>query len=113
MSEVFCTRIALNPGSLPLIREWARTLADDRRPEAVATMIEEGVTVESYFLESGPEGDYLIAYMRADSLERAASVASSSDHDIDRYHQEVKQRAWGKRTSLEPPVDLVVEHPSP
>jgi hypothetical protein len=105
-------RIALKPGSLPLVREWAKTLAEDRRSEALATMMEEGVTVESYFLESGPGGDYLVAYMRADSLERAASVASASDQDIDRYHQEVKQKAWGERTSLEPLVDLVVQNPN-
>ena len=79
----------------------------DRRSEALATMVEEGVTVESYFLETGPEGDYLIAYMRADSLDEAARVAAVSDHEIDRYHQKVKQKAWGERTVLEPLVDLI------
>lgn len=111
MSEVVCTRIALKPGSLPLVREWAKTLNDDRRSEALATMSEEGVTVESYFLDSGPDGDYLIAYMRADSLDQAGRVASTSDLDIDRYHQEVKQRAWGERTTLERLVDLEVARP--
>ena len=75
-------------------------------------MIDEGVTVESYFLESGSQGDYLIAYIRAESLERASTVASRSDHDIDRYHQEIKRRAWGEHTTLELLVDLEVEHPS-
>jgi len=111
MSEVVCTRIALNPESSALIREWGKTLNDVRRSEALATMIQEGVTVESYFLDSRPEGDYLIAYMRADSLEEAARVASTSAYGIDRYHQEVKEAAWGERTMLEPLVDLAIERP--
>lgn len=111
MSEVVCTRIALKSGNLPLIREWATKLNDHRRPEALATMIAEGVTVESYFLESGPDGDYLIAYIRADSLEKAARIASTSEHEIDRYHQEVKQKAWGEHTVLEQLVDLTVDRP--
>ena len=109
MSEVVCTRIALKPGSLPLIREWASKLNNERRSEALATMIDEGVTVESYFLEAGPDGHYLVACMRAESLEKAAEKASS-ENDIDHYHQEVKDKAWGKRILLEPLVDLVAQH---
>jgi hypothetical protein len=111
MSEVVCVRIALNPESLALVREWGKTLNDVRRSEALATMIQEGVTVESYFLDSRPDSDYLIAYMRADSLEQAAQVALTSEHDIDRYHREVKQAAWGERTTLEPLIDLAIDRP--
>ena len=109
MTAVACTRIALNPQSVALIREWGKTVNEARRSEALATMVGEGVTVESYFLDSRPDGDYLIAYLRAESLEKAAQIASTSDHDIDRYHREVKQAAWGERTTLEPLVDLVVD----
>lgn len=109
MSEVQCARISLRPGSLPTVWEWAQTLNHTRRSEALATMADEGVSVESYFLESNESGDFLIAYIRAESLERAAGIASRSRHDIDRYHQEVKQTAWDQRVVLEPLVDLVVQ----
>lgn len=111
MSEVVCARIALKPGSLDLIREWSKTLNEDRRSEALATMIDEGVAVESYFLDRRPEGDYLIAYMRAESPGEAVNVAEASEFEIDHYHREVKRKAWGERTALEPLVDLIIEHP--
>lgn len=110
MSEVACIRIELNPESIDLIREWSKTMNENRRPEALATMIQEGVTIESYFLDRRPEGDYLIAYTRAASLDEAAEVAAGSDREIARYHREVKQAAWGERTVLEPLVDLATEH---
>lgn len=109
MSEVVYIRIALRPGSLQLVREWSRALNDDRRNEALAAMEREGVTVESYFLDRRPEGDYLIAYMRAESVTRASELASNSQLDIDLYHNQVKETAWGERAVLEPLVDLVTD----
>jgi len=108
VSEVRCVRILLEPGSEPLIREWAKELHEERRDEAIATLMDEGVTIESYFLDPRPEGDYLIGYMRATSLDEAGQIAARSDHDIDRYHQQVKVSSWTEVTRLEPLVDLVV-----
>lgn len=108
MNEVLCVRISLKPGSAPLVREWAVTLNETSRSEALTTMTDEGVSVESYFLDASPDGDHLVAYMRGVNLDQAALIASKSNHDIDRYHREFKRRAWGDRVVLEPLVDLVV-----
>lgn len=108
MSEVRCVRIQLKPGSEPLIRDWAKKLHEERREEAIATLVDEGVTIESYFLDPRPEGDFLIGYMRATSLDQAAQIAARSDHDIDRYHQQVRVSSWAEVTRLERLVDLAV-----
>lgn len=81
-------------------------LNETRREEALATLQDEGVISESYFLESTPEGDYLIAYMKAESFEKSSQVFKKSAHDIDRYHQKFKEDTWEKVTKLEMLVDL-------
>ena len=108
MSEVECVRILLEPGSEPLIREWAKTLQEERRDEAIATLVDEGVTIESYFFDPRPEGDYLIGYIRAESLDEAGQIASRSTHEIDSLHQQVRASSWAEVTPLEPLVDLAV-----
>ena len=104
-TEVVCVRIRLRPGSTPRVREWAKVIAD-RRSEALATLEDEGVTIESVFLEHASDGDYLIYYMRAPDPEAAARAAADSPHPIDRYHQQFKTETWDHRDELELLVDL-------
>ena len=103
MSEVVCHRIKLRQGSLPRVREWARTIRE-RRAEALATLRDEGVTLESAFLEQTTDGDYLIYYMRAPKL--ALGAAATSSHPIDEYHQRFKRETWEEGSELELLVDL-------
>ena len=63
MSEVICKRLKIRDGSVEAVREWARTIAA-RRGEALATLRNESVQLESVFLEHGTDGDYLVYYMR-------------------------------------------------
>ncbi len=70
-TQVICKRIRLKPGSLPRVYEWAATLTQ-RRDEALATLKDQGVVVESAFLERAADGDFLVYYMRADDLELPA-----------------------------------------
>ena len=104
-TQVICKRIRLKPGSLPRVYEWARTLTA-RRDEALATLENEGVTVESAFLERAADGDYLVYYMRAHDLQQASGAAAQSTHPIDQYHQSFKRETWEERTTLELLVDL-------
>jgi hypothetical protein len=92
MSEVVCHRIKLRQGSLPRVREWARAICA-RRAEAIATLRDEGVTLESAFLEQTAEGHYLIYYMRAPKP--GLEAAATSTHPIDEYHQRFKRETWG------------------
>jgi uncharacterized protein DUF6176 len=108
-TQVICKRIKLKPGSLALVREWAQTLNHDRRDEALATLRDEGVTVESAFLDHAEDGDYLVAYMRSPNLDQAVGAAATSRHSIDAYHQEFKKATWESRRVLETLVDLAIE----
>ena len=101
-----CVKIHLKPNSLDRVREWATTLNQSRRAEALATLADESVVFEAAFLDCTPEGDFLIYIMRAESFDKATEAARKSLHDIDAYHRAFKRDTWGTRTELELLLDL-------
>ena len=88
-------RVRLKEGSLPRVRAWARELSE-RRDEVLATLVNEGVRVESVFLD----GETLIYYMRAESIDQAREVYAHSTHAIDTYHQRFKDETFDGQTTL-------------
>ncbi len=101
-----CAKIKLKPGSIDRVLEWARTLNETRREEALATLRDETVILEAYFLDHTPDGDYLIAFMKAENFEASHLAYERSKHDIDHYHQQFKEAAWESLLPLELLVDL-------
>jgi Family of unknown function (DUF6176) len=99
--ETVCVRVRLEPGSLPRVREWAAEL-NARRDEVLATLRDEGVRVESVFLD----GETLVYYLKADSIDKARDVYAGSQHAIDAYHQRFKDETFAERTELELLVDF-------
>jgi Family of unknown function (DUF6176) len=94
-------RVRLEPGSLPRVREWAAEL-NARRSEVLATLRDEGVRVESVFLD----GETLVYYLKADSIDKARDVYAGSQHAIDAYHQRFKDETFAEQTQLELLVDF-------
>jgi len=93
-----CVRIRLKPGTLSRVREWAAELSR-RKAEVLETLREEGVLVESVFLEHAADGDFLIYYMKAPDVR-------ASTHPIDAYHRTFKEETWASSEQLELLVDL-------
>ncbi len=104
--EIIAGVIELKPDSLEQVEEWAATL-NERVDEAVATLRDEGVQLESWFHLSLDGKDYLLSYMRADSFEKAQKVVKTSAHAIDAYHQQFKKDTWLGGTRARLLVDLV------
>lgn len=100
-----CARVLLKPGSLPQVREWAAHIAA-HRDAALQTLRAEGVSMESVFLDSRPDGDWLVYYMRAASLAQAQEVAERSTAAIDAWHRAFKRATWERVERLELLVDL-------
>lgn len=103
--ETVCVKVKLKSGSLDQVHEWAAELRT-RAAEVLATLRDEGVAVESVFLDSSEQGDFLIYYMKAPSLSAAREVAQRSSHPIDSYHERFKAHTWESRSSLELLVDF-------
>ncbi len=103
--ESICTKIALKEGSLPRVREWAATL-NSRPDEVLQTLADEGVALETVFLEKQGDQYFLVYFMKAASFEKARVAAQKSVHAIDQYHKEFKRDTWGTRTPLELLIDF-------
>lgn len=105
MYETRCWKIKLKPSSIDRVREWAKTI-NERKDEALETLRDETVIVESWFLDRTEDGDYLIAIMKAESFEKSGEAVKKSVHAIDEYHRQVMQGIRDERTELELLVDL-------
>lgn len=108
--DVRANLIKLKKNSGERVSEWASAI-NARKDEAMATLRDEGVEVESWFLCSMNGDDYLLCYMRSKNMERAQQVAKASLHEIDAYHRQFKRDAWvrGSVTELPLLVDLSQE----
>jgi hypothetical protein len=103
--ETACVKVRLERGSLDRVRAWAAEL-NRRGSEVLATLRDEGVVVESVFLDRTDDGDYLVYYMKARSLEAAREAVDRSHHAIDAYHEQFKQDTWASRERLELLIDF-------
>jgi Family of unknown function (DUF6176) len=104
--DVVARIIELKPNSLDRVEEWATTL-NKCADEAIATLQDEGVKLESWFHLSLDDKDYLLCYMRAESIQKAHQVVRFSPHAIDAYHQQFKKDTWGAGKSARLLVDLI------
>jgi len=100
-----CARVRLKPNSISRVREWANHI-QQHKAEALQTLRAEGVSIETVFLESTTEGDFLVYYMRAMSLAQAKLVAVQSMAAIDQYHKVFKRDSWAEVVKLELLLDL-------
>ncbi len=108
--DVKAKLIKLKENSEDRAAEWARTIKE-RKEEALATLRDEGMEVESWFLLTLNNEAYLLSYMRSEDLARAQEVVKESRHEIDAFHQQFKKDAWvrGSTIELELLVDLAVD----
>ena len=98
--ETVCVKVKLRPGSLEQVHGWADELRS-RADEVLATLGDEGVAIESVFLDSNEQGDFLVYYMKAQGLSAAREAAERSSHPIDAYHERFMAQTWESRSSLE------------
>jgi len=91
--EIFARIIELKPGSADRVDAWTK-LINAHQSAAVEALEAEGGSVESWFSLSLNGKDYLLCYMRADSMEHSQDVASKSANPVDACHQQFKVDTW-------------------
>jgi hypothetical protein len=91
--EIMARLIELKPNSAGKVQAWAEHI-NAHRTNALASLKSEGVSVESWFSLSLEGKEYLLCYMRADSMERSQQVAANSENPVDAYHQQFKVDTW-------------------
>lgn len=103
--ETRCVKIKLKPNLIEKAREWAQVI-NERKTEALATLRDESVILETVFLDRTTEGDFLIYFMKAENFEKAKETIEKSIHAIDEYHRNFKRECWEDGSRLEMLVDL-------
>ena len=91
--EILARLIELKPGTSEQVQDWAKFI-NEHRVTALETLRTEGVTIESWFSLSLLGKDYLLCYMRVDSMAKAEKVAADSSNPVDVYHQQFKVNTW-------------------
>lgn len=92
--DVGAVLIQLKTDSLTHVDAWQAEL-NARKDEALETLKAEGVLVESWFYLKLEGHDYLLAYTRAENIQKAQAVAKMSYFPIDQVHKNFKSN-WLK-----------------
>jgi len=100
-----CVRIKIKKNCLDEIYKWVETLKE-RKDEVLMTLKDEGIYIESVFLDKLNGDYYLIYYLKMEDIERAKNGIKNSQHLIDVYHKAFKANCWVDRTPLELLIDI-------
>lgn len=104
--QTTCVRIKIREGAMLKVREWKDHLIENKA-EVIQSLKQEGVFVESVFLEKAGDEYHLIYYMKMRDPLKSGEAFSKSLLEIDHYHKEFKKIAWETREELELLIDFV------
>lgn len=98
-------KIKLKKDSIPEVHAWAQEL-NRRIKEAMETLRDEGVYLETVFLDRADDADYLIYFMKVVDAKKAGKIAQKSKHAIDAFHKQFKKDCWIEKQPLELLIDF-------
>lgn len=103
--ETLCLKVQLKEGCIEQVRNWFNTLKL-RIEETKKTLRNEGAVIESVFLDSIGEKNFLIYYIKAKDIEFARSVFKQSTLSIDLYHKKCWELYCEKSIVLQELLDI-------
>ncbi|MEQ3636173.1 DUF6176 family protein [Alcanivorax sp.] len=108
--DVIAALIELKPNSENEVHDW-KAFIENHKEQALESLRAEGVCVESWFSLALEGKDYLLCYMRADSIKQSQHVMADSSNPVDTRHRQFKENAWvwGGQVKTELLVDLAAE----
>ncbi|HSW85891.1 MAG TPA: DUF6176 family protein [Rhabdochlamydiaceae bacterium] len=104
-NQVLCGRIKIKEGALKEVHHWFNTLSE-RKEELIEAFTQEGVWLESVFLEHTQNGDYLIYYTRQDDLEKVYAIIALLELPVRLFHVECWKKYCEECIVLKPLFDL-------
>lgn len=106
MPDLQCLKVKIKDGKTHYALEWIRGMSE-RYPDGLNEVLaQEGMIVETIFVDHAEDGDYLIVYQRADDLLDAHRNFLDSDHPFDDAIREFVAETWGECKHL----DLLIDH---
>lgn len=101
-----CAKIKIKDGTISKVYEWKEYL-NNHKEEVLQSLKQEGVFIESVFLDKQGSDNYLIYYMKFQNLEKAKIAFGHSNLNVDKYHAQFKQDTWAERQELELLIEFV------
>ena len=104
--ELQCLKIKLKEGTLERVKEWCANFQN--HPDIGYVLDKETIRIETLLLDNQEDGDYLIFYMRADSLQNANDFLIKEQHPLNDLSKQFMQECWDLENIkvLEPVLDL-------
>ena len=106
MPDIQCLKIEIKPGKTDYVAEWIRGLTDRDLAGLNEVLANEGMIVETIFLDRTPKADYLLLYQRAESLVKANEVFNASTHPVDEAVRAFIAETWADVQ----PLALLIDH---
>jgi hypothetical protein len=103
--KTICIKTKLKKELVDEIRVWFKTLKE-RMEETLESLENEGVVVESAFLDKQGSNLYLIYYLKAENISKAYEVFNKSTLSIDGYYKECWKKYCEGREVLEELLDI-------
>lgn len=101
-----CVKIKIKDGKLAKVYEWKDYL-NNHKEDVLESLRQEGVFLESVFLDKHGNDNFLIYHMKFTNLEKAKTAFSQSNLSIDKYHAQFKQDTWADKQELELLIDFI------
>jgi len=89
---VQCLKIRLKPNKKEAVRAWCKKFYDLEGVDGA--LRKETVIVESLFLDEQPDADYLIFYLRAESLQQANDFLMEVQHPVNDASNAFMNECW-------------------
>jgi len=103
--KTICIKTKLKKELIKEIRIWFQTLKN-RMNETLESLENEGVIVESAFLDKQGDDLYLIYYLKAEDISQVYEVFNKSTLEIDHYYKECWKKYCQGREVLEELLDI-------
>jgi len=103
--KTICIKTKLKKDLIEEVRGRFQTLKN-RMNETLESLENEGVIVESAFLDKQGEDLYLIYYLKAEDIAHVYEVFNKSTLDIDHYYKECWKKYCEGREVLEELLDI-------
>ena len=101
-----CFALPVLSGSTETARAFMRDLESERKREFAASERRIDITKESWYLQSIPGGDLLLAYIESPDFGKALTLFAQSQDPFDRWFKERMLEATGVDLNNPPPGPL-------
>jgi len=101
-TQMLCTYSEIKEGRLADVKQWLKSLENERRNEILENFQNEGVLLECAFVREEKGSFYLLYLMRAHDIDKAMEAFQNSTLPVDAFHKQCWQQFTEKHEILTP-----------